>query len=198
MNAPSSIDDALNALRKGGMVLLLDDETRENEGDLVLAAQFATAEKIHFLDLHARGLLCVALDATLVEKFQLPLQPQRNYPQCGPAFTVSIDARKGITTGISAQDRARTLQLCADPQATADDLITPGHVFPLKAHAQGLKGRQGHTEGSIELLKLAKLPLAAILCEVLNDQGGMPSREELLAFSKRNSIPMAYIQNLIS
>jgi 3,4-dihydroxy 2-butanone 4-phosphate synthase/GTP cyclohydrolase II len=188
---------AIEALQKGEMVILVDSEDRENEGDLVLAAQFATPEKINFLVRKACGLVCLALEAEQVDRLGLPLMVQDNQTERKTAFTVSIEASSGITTGISAQDRAHTIRVASDPRSSRKDVITPGHVFPLRAAPGGVLERAGHTEGSIELCKLAGLLPAAVICEIMNDDGTMARRSDLDQFSNKYNIPIISIEELI-
>lgn len=188
---------AIEALQKGEMVILVDSEDRENEGDLVLAAQFATPEKINFLVRKACGLVCLALEAEQVDRLGLPLMVQENQTERKTAFTVSIEASSGITTGISAQDRAHTILVASNPHSTRKDIITPGHVFPLRAADGGVLERAGHTEGSIELCKLAGLQPAAVICEIMNEDGTMARHSDLQQFSKKYNIPIITIEELI-
>lgn len=189
---------AIEALRKGEMVILVDSEDRENEGDLVLAAQFATAEKVNFLIRKACGLVCLALEADQVDRLGLPPMVQDNQTERKTAFTVSIEAATGISTGISAQDRAHTIQVAANPASTRNDIIAPGHVFPLRAVPGGVLERAGHTEGSIELCKLAGLQPAAVICEIMNEDGTMARRSDLDQFAKTYQIPIVTIDELIA
>jgi len=188
---------AIEALQKGEMVILIDSEDRENEGDLVLAAQFATPEKINFLIRKACGLVCLALEADQVDRLGLPPMVQDNQTERKTAFTVSIEAAYGISTGISAQDRAHTIKVAADPNSTRKDIIAPGHVFPLRAAPGGVLERAGHTEGSIELCKLANLQPAAVICEIMNEDGTMARNSDLEKFSKTYDIPIITIEELI-
>jgi 3,4-dihydroxy 2-butanone 4-phosphate synthase/GTP cyclohydrolase II len=189
---------AIEALRKGEMVILVDSEDRENEGDLVLAAQFATAENVNFLIRKACGLVCLALEADQVDRLGLPPMVQDNQTERKTAFTVSIEAATGISTGISAQDRAHTIQVAANPASTRKDIIAPGHVFPLRAAPGGVLERAGHTEGSIELCKLAGLQPAAVICEIMNEDGTMARRSDLDQFAKTYQIPIVTIDELIA
>lgn len=188
---------ATRALKKGGMVILVDDEKRENEGDLILAAEFITPEKVNFLLHHARGLICLSLEASRIDELRLPPMAPRNESPRKTAFTVSIEAKDGVTTGISTADRARTIQVASDPQYTARDLITPGHIFPLRAEPGGVLVRAGHTEGALDLVKLAGLRPAAVICEILNADGTMSRMPDLRAFSKRHGIPIVRMEELL-
>jgi 3,4-dihydroxy 2-butanone 4-phosphate synthase/GTP cyclohydrolase II len=193
----SSITKALEAYAQGRMVILVDDEDRENEGDVVMAAQFATPEAINFMATHARGLICLALEPKLIDKLQLPMMTENNEAPFETAFTVSIEARTGVTTGISAHDRAHTIQTAIADTATRKDLSVPGHVFPLKARAGGVLVRAGQTEGSVDLAKLAGLKGAAVICEILKEDGTMARRPDLEVFSKKHDMPIVTIKDLI-
>ena len=187
---------AIEALQKGEMVILIDSEDRENEGDLVLAAQFATPEKINFLIRKACGLVCLALESEQVERLGLAPMVQDNQTERKTAFTVSIEAAHGITTGISAQDRAHTIRVASDPNSTRKDVIAPGHIFPLRAVPGGVLERAGHTEGSIELCKMAGLIPAAVICEIMNEDGSMARKSDLQEFAKTYSIPIVTIEEM--
>lgn len=187
---------AISAMRDGRMVMMVDDEDRENEGDLVMAAQFATADAINFMATHARGLICLPLEAGQIDRLDLPMQPRRGHDPRGTAFTVSIEATTGITTGISAADRARTIQVAADPQADPAAISTPGHIFPLRAHPGGIVARDGHTEGAIDLARLAGLTPAAVICEVMSPDGTMARLPELRRFAERHDMPVITIAEL--
>lgn len=196
----SSIVELIQELQEGRMIILTDDEARENEGDLILPAQFATPEKINFMSIHARGLICLSLQATHVDQLQLPLMvtEEENQTPNKTAFTVSIEAAVGVTTGISAADRARTIQVASHPDAAPEHLHKPGHIFPLRAHPGGVLKRAGHTEGSIDLCRLAGLWPAAVICEIINDDGSMARTPDLMNFSKKHQIKMGTIESLIN
>ncbi|MDL2171516.1 MULTISPECIES: 3,4-dihydroxy-2-butanone-4-phosphate synthase [Asaia] len=187
---------AITALREGRMVMMVDDEARENEGDLVIAAQFATPDAVNFMATHARGLICLPLEPEQIERLELPMMPRRGHDPRGTAFTVSIEATTGITTGISAADRARTIQVAGHPDAKPEDISTPGHIFPLRAHPEGTVARDGHTEGAVDLARLAGLFPAAVICEVMSDDGTMARLPELRAFSARHDIPVISIEEI--
>jgi 3,4-dihydroxy 2-butanone 4-phosphate synthase/GTP cyclohydrolase II len=178
------------------MVILVDDEDRENEGDLVLAAQFATGAEIAFMATHGRGLICLALEDGIVDRLGLPPMVGDNRTLRQTAFTVSIEAKVGVTTGISAFDRARTIQAAVAVGASADDLVSPGHIFPLRAVPGGLLARGGHTEGSVDLMRIAGLRPAAVICEVMRDDGQMARLDDLRALSKRYDIPILTIADV--
>ncbi|MGE0615832.1 MAG: bifunctional 3,4-dihydroxy-2-butanone-4-phosphate synthase/GTP cyclohydrolase II [Bacteriovoracia bacterium] len=195
----SQLKLALEHLQQGKMVILVDDEDRENEGDLVLPAQHVTPEAINFLAKHARGLICLSLEASRVEELQIPMMTTRNQSQRQTAFTVSIEARDGISTGISAADRAHTVKVAINPRSTASDIITPGHVFPLRAVEGGVLVRAGHTEGSLDLMRMAGLQPAAVICEIMNEDGTMARMRDLREFAARHGeIPIVAIKELIS
>jgi 3,4-dihydroxy 2-butanone 4-phosphate synthase/GTP cyclohydrolase II len=197
MNAFERVEKAIEAIRSGGVVLLTDDADRENEGDLVLAAQFATPENINFMAKHARGLICLPMATSILDRLGLPPMVQNNESSLGTAFTVSIGSKKGITTGISAFDRAHTIQTAIAATTTRDDLVVPGHVFPLRAREGGVLVRAGHTEGSVDLVKLAGLAPAAAICEILKEDGSMARQKDLEAFALEHKIPMLSIADLI-
>jgi 3,4-dihydroxy 2-butanone 4-phosphate synthase / GTP cyclohydrolase II len=178
-------------------VILVDDEDRENEGDLVMAAEKVTPQTINFMARHARGLICLALTPERVEQLQLPPQAAENTASFGTAFTVSIDARRDVTTGISAADRATTIRVAIDPKTKPADLARPGHIFPLKAQKGGVLKRAGQTEGSVDLAKLAGLSPAAVICEIMNEDGTMARVPELTDFAKRHRLKMVTIKALI-
>jgi len=178
------------------MIILVDDEARENEGDLVLAGAFATGAQISFMARQASGLICLALDHAIVERLALPPMVSDNRTSRKTAFTISIEARDGVTTGISAFDRARTIQAAAAANATAADIVSPGHVFPLRAVPGGVLHRAGHTEGSVDLMRIAGLRPAAVICEIMQDNGEMARLPELRAFSERHDIPILTIAEI--
>ncbi|MCC6555882.1 MAG: 3,4-dihydroxy-2-butanone-4-phosphate synthase [Polyangiaceae bacterium] len=193
------VNTALDHIRSGRMVILVDDEDRENEGDLCMAAQAVTAEAINFMATHGRGLICLALDEEQVARLELPMMaaPGRNGPPLGTAFTVSVEARTGVTTGISAADRARTIQVAISPEARPEDLVTPGHVFPLKARRGGVLVRTGQTEGSVDLARLAGMRPAGVICEIMNDDGTMARMPDLEAFAARHGLLILTVADLI-
>jgi 3,4-dihydroxy 2-butanone 4-phosphate synthase/GTP cyclohydrolase II len=178
------------------MIILVDDEDRENEGDLVLPAQFAAGEAINFMAVHGRGLICLAMEGAMVDRLGLPPMVADNRTSRKTAFTVSIEAREGVTTGISAFDRARTIEAAVAPGAAAGDLVSPGHVFPLRAAPGGVLARAGHTEGSVDLMRLAGLTPAAVICEIMRDDGEMARLDDLRRFSAWHDIPIFSIAEL--
>jgi len=192
-----SIEEAIKDIKKGKFIILVDDEDRENEGDLVMAAHHVTPQAINFMARYARGLICLALTPQRVEELQLPQQAVENTATFGTAFTVSIDARHDITTGISAADRATTIHVAIDPKSKPGDLARPGHIFPLKAQPGGVLKRAGQTEGSVDLARLAGLIPAGVICEIMSEDGTMARVPELTKFAKRHKIKMVTIKALI-
>ena len=196
------LSEALKALQQHSFIILVDDEDRENEGDLVVCADGITAAHINFMAQHARGLICLSLTAKRIEELALPLMASNNRSRRQTAFTVSIEATEGVSTGISAADRAHTIAVAVDPKSTPRDLVSPGHVFPLKAQEGGVLVRAGHTEGALDLMRLAGLPDSAVICEIMNDDGTMARRPDLELFAKKHTqagqpIPIISIKDLI-
>jgi 3,4-dihydroxy 2-butanone 4-phosphate synthase/GTP cyclohydrolase II len=193
----SPISEIIAEIRAGSIVVLVDDEDRENEGDLVFAADFVTPEKINFLAKHGRGLICMPITAEHAQRLGLAPMVARNRSRHGTNFTASIEAAEGIATGISAHDRALTVKVAASPQARADDIVQPGHVFPLVAEAGGVLMRAGHTEACCDLARLAGLTPAAVLCEIMNDDGTMARLPDLIEFAGRHGLKIGTIADLI-
>jgi 3,4-dihydroxy 2-butanone 4-phosphate synthase/GTP cyclohydrolase II len=193
-----AIKAAIEAIAKGDFIILVDDEDRENEGDLVFAADFVTPEKINFMSKYARGLICLAMSNELIDKLELPMMVQNNLSQYHTAFTVSIEAAKGVTTGISASDRATTIRAAVAPEAKPTDIVTPGHIFPLRAREGGVLVRTGQTEGSVDLARMAGLSAAAVITEIMNEDGSMSRLPDLQIFSKEHGIPIVSINDLIA
>ena len=193
----SSITDIIAELKAGKMVILVDEEDRENEGDLVLAADFVTPEAINFMARYGRGLICLTLTEARCRQLDLPLMVRDNRAPLGTAFTVSIEAATGVTTGISAHDRARTIQAAVAPNARPDDIVQPGHIFPLMSQAGGVLVRAGHTEAGCDLAQLAGLSPTAVICEVLNEDGSMARLPDLLEFGRRHGLKIGTIADLI-
>jgi len=193
----SSVEQALDLMRSGGMIILVDDKDRENEGDLIVAAEHCTAEHVNFMCRYGRGLVCLALTAARVEHLRLPMMVPTDPGNMGTAFTVSIEARRGVSTGISAADRAQTIRTAVDPRSTAEDLVSPGHVFPLRAQPGGVLVRSGHTEGAVDLARLAGLTPAGVICEIMRDDGEMARMDDLEAFARRHDMPIITIADLI-
>ena len=194
----SSAEDLIAEARAGRMFILVDDEDRENEGDLVIPAQYATPEQINFMIRHARGLVCLAMQASQVEKLGLPLMSQSNGTRHQTAFTVSIEAREGVSTGISAADRALTIARAINPNSTRDDITTPGHVFPLLAREGGSLVRAGHTEASVDIARLAGLIPAGVICEIIRDDGEMARLPDLVTFAQHHNLKLGTIADLIA
>ncbi|MDR1546602.1 MAG: bifunctional 3,4-dihydroxy-2-butanone-4-phosphate synthase/GTP cyclohydrolase II [Deltaproteobacteria bacterium] len=194
----ASIPEAIEDLKAGRMVILVDDENRENEGDLVLAAQHATPEAINFMVTHARGLVCLALTAEKVEALGLPQMARHNLSPFQTAFTVSIEARHGVTTGISAADRAVTILAAAREDAGPQDLVTPGHIFPLRARPGGVLVRTGQTEGSVDLARLAGLTPAGVICEIMNEDGTMSRMPDLEVFAAKHQLKIVTVADLVA
>jgi 3,4-dihydroxy 2-butanone 4-phosphate synthase / GTP cyclohydrolase II len=193
----STIEDALEDVRAGKMVVVCDAEDRENEGDLTLAAQFATPDRINFMAREGRGLICLALTPERCDELGLDLMAAKNESAFETAFTVSIEAREGVTTGISAHDRAHTIQVAIDPRSKPGDLVQPGHVFPLKARSGGVLERIGQTEAGVDLARLAGLIPAAVICEIMNDDGTMARVKDLIPYCERHSLRMVTVGDLI-
>jgi 3,4-dihydroxy 2-butanone 4-phosphate synthase/GTP cyclohydrolase II len=194
----SSVEDIIEDARNGRMFILVDDENRENEGDLVIPAQMATPEAINFMAKHGRGLICLALTRERVEQLNLPLMAHRNTSRHHTAFTVSIEAREGVTTGISASDRARTISVAIDPTKGSDDIASPGHVFPLQAQDGGVLVRAGHTEAAVDIARLAGLNPSGIVCEIMNDDGTMARMPDLVRFAQFHRLKIGTIADLIA
>lgn len=189
--------DAIRAFEAGEIVVVMDDNDRENEGDLIVAAERLTMPMMATLIRECSGIVCLCLEDEQLARLELPPMVARNESRYGTAFTVSIEARNGVTTGVSAADRVTTIRAVIAPDAKPDDLVSPGHVFPLRAAPGGVLERRGHTEGAIELARLAGLRPAAVLCELMNDDGSMRRGDELLAFSRTHGYPMLTIEELV-
>lgn len=194
----SPIEDVIEDARKGRMFILVDDEGRENEGDLVIPAEMATPEVVNFMAKHGRGLICLSLPRERVEQLGLHLMSARNEARHQTAFTVSIEAREGVTTGISAGDRAHTIAVAIDPKMGRNDIVTPGHVFPLVAQDGGVLVRAGHTEAAVDMARLAGLNPSGVICEVMNDDGTMARLPDLVKFAQLHGLKVASISDLIA
>ena len=194
----SAIEEIINDARNGRMFILVDDESRENEGDLVIPAQMATPAAVNFMARFGRGLICLALTRQRVDALKLPLMPRRHESRHETAFTVSIEAREGVTTGISASDRARTIMVATDPNKGGDDLVSPGHVFPLAARDGGVLVRAGHTEAAVDIARLAGLNPSGVICEIMNDDGTMARTPDLLKFARQHDLRIGTIADLIA
>lgn len=196
--AVSPIEEVIQDIKAGKMVILVDDEDRENEGDLCMAAEAVTPEAINFMARYGRGLICLTLSPDLVEKLQLPMMVTDNQSPYGTGFTISIEARTGVSTGISAADRARTIQAAVAPDAKPHDIISPGHIFPLRARAGGVLVRLGQTEGSVDLARLAGCRTAGVICEIMNDDGTMSRMPDLEKFAAEHDLKIATIADLVA
>ena len=194
----SSIEDIIKDLREGKMVIMVDDEDRENEGDLIIPAQKVDDQAINFMATHGRGLICLTLTEKRIQELNLPLMSQNNDTRDTTAFTISIEAKEGVTTGISAQDRAVTIHTAINDNNTKDDIMSPGHVFPLVARDGGVLVRAGHTEASVDLSRLAGFIPAGVICEIMNDDGTMARVPDLIRFSEKHNIKIGKIVDLIS
>ncbi len=191
------IPEIIAEIQAGRMVVLVDDEDRENEGDLIIAARFVTPEAVNFMATHGRGLICLALTEARCKQLNLPLMVRDNRAPLGTAFTLSIEAASGVTTGISAHDRARTIQVAVAPDARPEDIVQPGHIFPLMAQEGGVLVRAGHTEAGCDLARLAGLEPAAVICEILKDDGSMARLPDLVEFTRRHGMKIGSIADLI-
>ena len=194
----STVEEALKDIAAGKFVLVVDDEARENEGDLIMAADKVTPEAINFMATHGRGLICMPVDGRRLDELEIPMMVQRNTTSHGTAFTVSIDARVGTTTGISAQDRAGTILAVINPETRPEDIVMPGHMFPLRVKAGGVLERAGHTEAAVDLARLAGLYPAGVICEVTNDDGTMARLQQLEVFAQEQEIKLISIAQLIA
>ena len=197
-NKFSKISSIINDAKKGKMFILVDDKNRENEGDLIIPGSKCNSKSINFMAKHGRGLICLALTKKQVGNLKLPLMSSINKSRMQTAFTVSIEAKKGITTGISAQDRAKTIRTAINPNVKKSEIVSPGHVFPLVARNGGVLERAGHTEASVDISKLSKLNPSSVICEVMNEDGRMARLNDLFKFSKKHKIKLASIEDLIS
>jgi len=196
--AVSRIEDVIEDIRAGKMVILVDDEDRENEGDLCMAAEAVTPEAINFMAKFGRGLICLTLDRTQVKRLNLPMMVEKNKSPFETGFTISIEARTGVTTGISAADRARTIQVAVDQDSKADDLVSPGHIFPLRARRGGVLERTGHTDVSVDLARLAGMTPAGVICEIMKDDGTMARMQDLEEFATEHNMKIATIADLVA
>ncbi len=197
-NKFSKISSIIKDAKKGKMFILVDDKNRENEGDLIIPGSKCNSKSINFMAKHGRGLICLALTKKQVDNLKLPLMSSINKSRMQTAFTISIEAKKGITTGISAQDRAKTIKKAINPKVKKNEIVSPGHVFPLVARNGGVLERAGHTEASVDISKLSKLNPSSVICEVMNEDGRMARLNDLFKFSKKHKIKLASIEDLIS
>ena len=192
------IETIINVARKGGMFILVDDEKRENEGDLVISSSDSTAKNINFMAMHGRGLICLALDSLQAKKLNLSLMSPVNQSRNKTAFTISIEAKKGITTGISAKDRAKTIKIASKKNVNKKEIVSPGHIFPIIAKDGGVLVRAGHTEASVDISKLAKKNNSAVICEIMNENGSMAKGQDLFNFAKKHKLKIGKIEDLIA
>ncbi|MBY3178264.1 3,4-dihydroxy-2-butanone-4-phosphate synthase [Rhizobium leguminosarum] len=192
------IEDAISAIASGKMVVVVDDQNRENEGDIVVAADAVTPETIAFMMTHARGLVCIAMEGERLDALDIPLMVPNNTESHKTAFTVSVDYLKDTTTGISAADRAATVRALVDDRAKPAEFARPGHIFPLRANPRGVLGRPGHTEAAVDLARLAGRIPAGVICEVANDDGTMSRLPELTLFAERHNLPLVTIEDLVA
>ena len=198
MTSPfAPIEKVLAELRQGRMIILVDNELRENEGDLLVAAEKIRPEHINFMVTHGRGLVCLAAAGEMLDRCQIPMMMSRNKSKFQSPFTVSVDAAVGIATGISAADRSATVQRIIAPQSGPADFVMPGHIFPLRADEGGVLAREGHTEGGVDLAKLAGLQPASVICEIMNDDGSMARLDDLTLFARKHDLSLVSIQNVI-
>jgi 3,4-dihydroxy 2-butanone 4-phosphate synthase/GTP cyclohydrolase II len=200
MTKPSpfaSIEEIVAEARAGRMVIMVDDENRENEGDLILPAAKITPAAVNFMAKYGRGLICLPLEGAIIDRLGLPSMTQRNTSKHGTAFTVSIGARKNTGTGISAADRAQTIQVAADPRSGPEDITVPGHIFPLRSHEGGVHARPGHTEAAIEIARLAGFSGAGVVCEIMNDDGTMARLPDLITFAAMHGLKIGSIADLV-
>ena len=197
-NAISPIEDIISDAKNGRMFILVDQEDRENEGDLVIPAEMANAEMINFMATHGRGLICLAMTSDKIQQLNLPLMANANSSRHETAFTISIEAREGVTTGISAYDRATTIKTAINPHAKPQDIASPGHVFPLQAKNGGVLVRAGHTEAAVDISRLAGLNASGVICEIMNDDGTMARLPDLLKFSEKHNLKVGTISDLIA
>lgn len=194
----NTVEEAIAELQAGRMIVVVDDEDRENEGDLVMAAQHCGPEAVNFMISEAKGLICAPMEEDRAMKLSLPLMVRRNEEAMHTNFTVSCDLRNGITTGISAEDRSKTIMALADELAVEQDFVSPGHIFPLIAHPEGLLGRPGHTEATIELLKRAGLAPVGVICEIIAEDGTMMRRDALEEYCAKHELKMMTIESLVN
>ncbi|MGM0655708.1 MAG: bifunctional 3,4-dihydroxy-2-butanone-4-phosphate synthase/GTP cyclohydrolase II [Thermodesulfobacteriota bacterium] len=192
-----TIEQAIEDIQKGKMVILVDDEDRENEGDLTMAAEAVTPESINFMAKHGRGLICLSLDSSIADRLDLPMMVEQNTSQYGTGFTVSIEAKRGVTTGISAADRATTILTAVDDETGPQDIARPGHIFPLRARDGGVMVRIGQTEGSVDLARLAGMKPAGVICEIMDDDGTMARMPSLEEFAKKHGIGICTVADLV-
>ncbi len=192
------IPEALKELQKGNFIILYDDKERENEGDLLLAAEKATPEKLNFMLKEGRGIMCMPVDGKRLDELKIPLMVAENTDRFGTPFTITVDAREGITTGVSVYDRMTTLRVLLNPDSRPEDLVRPGHMFPLRAAENGTLDRKGHTDAAVDLMKLAGLAPVAVIAEIMNDNGAMAQLDDLRRFSSRHGIRIVNVADIIA
>ena len=194
----ASTEEIIEECRAGRMVILVDDEDRENEGDFFVPASAITPEKINFMTIYGRGLVCLAMDSEIIDHLELPMMSERNTSKFGTPFTISIEAREGVSTGISAFDRSHTIKTAIDPKKGANDIATPGHIFPLRAAKGGVLSRMGHTEATVDFARLAGLVPAGVLCEIMNHDGSMARLPDLIKLADKMNMKIGKICDLVS
>lgn len=193
----SKVEDGIKGIERGKFIIVVDDEDRENEGDLVIAAEKVTPSRLNYMLKNARGIMCVPMTEERLNELQIPLMVEDNTDKFNTPFTISVDSKRNTTTGVSVGDRMETLKVLLNPESKPEDLVRPGHIFPLKANANGVLGRAGHTEAAVELCKLAGLNPAAVIAEIMNDDGSMAKLEQLEEFAKKRDIPIVTIKDLV-
>jgi 3,4-dihydroxy 2-butanone 4-phosphate synthase/GTP cyclohydrolase II len=198
VNVISPIEDIIDEARAGRLTILVDDEDRENEGDLFVPAEAITPEMVNFMAMYGRGLICLTLEPSIADRLELPLMPKRNNASFDTAFTVSIEAAEGVTTGISAADRSHTIKTAIDPQSSPQNLATPGHIFPIRAAKDGVLARAGHTEATVDIAKLAGFQGAGVICEIMNHDGTMARLSELAVFAEKFGLKIGTIADLVA
>ncbi len=194
----STTEEIIEEARNGRIFILIDDEDRENEGDLIIPADRISAEAVNFMIKEGRGLVCLAMAAEIADHLELPMMPRRHESKFGTAFTVSIEARQGVTTGISASDRAHTIRTAVDPNTGPDDISIPGHVFPLRAKEGGVLSRAGHTEAAVDIAALSGFSPAGVICEIMNEDGSMARLQDLIPFAKRFGLKIGTVSDLVN
>ena len=193
----SKVEDGIKEIKRGKFVIVVDDEERENEGDLVIAAEKVTPSRLNYMIKNARGIMCVPMEESRLDELQIPSMVEKNTDKFNTPFTVSVDAKRNTTTGVSVCDRMETLKVLLNPESKPDDLVRPGHVFPLRAKVNGVMERAGHTEAAVELCKLAGLYPAAVIAEIMNDDGSMAKLEQLEELASKRDIPIVTIKDLV-
>ena len=193
----SKVEDGIKEIQRGKFIIVVDDEDRENEGDLVIAAEKVTPSRLNYMLKNARGIMCIPMTEERLNQLEIPLMVEKNTDKFNTPFTISVDAKRNTTTGVSVCDRMETLKVLLNPESKPEDLVRPGHVFPLRANSNGVLGRAGHTEAAVELCKLAELYPAAVIAEIMNEDGSMAKLEQLEEFAKKRDIPIVTIKDLV-